>query len=75
MQEENNEIQTIDTCKPDFNWEDLLLKLKYQFELTTVLDNLTTDFNQETINQIVLWKVNRYAEIPANTLEKIKDLR
>ena len=35
---------------------------KYQKELTLKLDNdLNDDFNQEIINEIVLWKVNRYS--------------
>lgn len=34
---------------------------KYQLELTSKLDDLDTDFNQEIINEIVLWKVNRYS--------------
>ncbi len=34
---------------------------KYQLELTSKLDVLDNDFNQEIINEIVLWKVNRYS--------------
>ena len=34
---------------------------KYQLELTSKLDGLDDDFNQEIINEIVLWKVNRYS--------------
>jgi hypothetical protein len=33
---------------------------RYQPELTAMLDTRIDDFNQETINEIVLWKVNRY---------------
>ncbi|TSE03933.1 hypothetical protein [Aquimarina algiphila] len=33
----------------------------YQKELTEKLDNLREDFDQNTLNEIVLWKVNRYA--------------
>lgn len=32
----------------------------YQKELTERLDELNGDFNQEVLNEIVLWKVNRY---------------
>ncbi len=35
----------------------------YQEPLTKNLDQLNSDFNQEIINEIVLWKVNRYAEL------------
>lgn len=34
---------------------------KYQLELTSKLDDLNGNFNQEIINEIVLWKVNRYS--------------
>ena len=40
-------------------------KLDYEFDyqksLTTKLDKLNSDFNQEIINEIVLWKVDRYS--------------
>lgn len=35
----------------------------YQPELTGILDALSGDFTQSTVNQIVLWKVNRYAPL------------
>ena len=41
----------------------------YQKDLTEKLDNLTSDFNQEIINEIVLWKVNRYASLSESTLK------
>lgn len=34
---------------------------KYQKELTENLDKLDGDFSQNILNEIVLWKVNRYA--------------
>lgn len=40
----------------------------YQSDLTSKLDRLNTDFNQEIINEIVLWKVNRYAPVDDETL-------
>lgn len=40
----------------------------YQHVLTKKLDEISTDFNQEIINEIVLWKVNRYAELKNETL-------
>ncbi len=48
---------------------------KYQNELTAKLDNLDTDFNQATINEIVLWKVNRYAAIDNDTLSLINQIK
>jgi thermostable 8-oxoguanine DNA glycosylase len=47
----------------------------YQNELTTKLDRLDTDFDQETINEIVLWKVNRYAAIDNDTLSLINQIK
>ena len=43
----------------------------YQRELTPKLDKISSAFTQETINEIVLWKVNRYAHVDQNTLELI----
>lgn len=48
----------------------------YQEELTKKLDKLKKSFNQETINEIVLWKVNRYVEMTdeaLNLLNKVED--
>jgi len=40
----------------------------YQQILTPKLDNYDNDFTQEIINEIVLWKVNRYVTIHNETL-------
>lgn len=49
---------------------EFLRRYTYQPELTTKLDALPdAPFSQETINEIVLWKVNRYAALP----EEIRD--
>lgn len=37
-------------------------KLDYQDDLTQKLDADKSDFNQNRLNEIVLWKVNRYAK-------------
>lgn len=47
----------------------------YQNELTAKLDCLDTDFDQETINEIVLWKVNRYAAIDNDILSLINQIK
>lgn len=41
---------------------------KFQPELTSILDNIEDDFDQSIINQIVLWKVNRYSQLNESTL-------
>ncbi len=43
-------------------------KYNFQTNLTSKLDKINWDFDQEIINEIVLWKVNRYAEINEETL-------
>ena len=47
----------------------------YQTELTEKLDNLNSNFDQKIINEIVLWKVNRYANIENETLELINRIK
>lgn len=46
----------------------------YQMQLTEKLDNLKDDFNQELINEIVLWKVNRYASLEDRHLQLINKI-
>jgi len=47
----------------------------YQSDLTSKLDKLDTDFNQEIINEIVLWKVNRHAAVDNETLNLINQIK
>jgi len=56
------EIITID--HEIFNVEENFGEFKYQEELTSKLDSYSNDFNQEIINEIVVWKVNRYSKLP-----------
>lgn len=42
--------------------------------LTAKLDGIQGDFDQQIINEIVLWKVSRYAQIDSDTLELINML-
>ena len=51
----------------DFNF-------KYQKELTKSLDRYQGDYNQSVINEIVLWKVNRYAEVDDATLTLLNQI-
>lgn len=62
----DNEFKLIDK---DFTF-------KYQFGLTEKLDSTLDNFDQNILNEIVLWKVNRYAYFPEsliNRLNKIKN--
>lgn len=47
----------------------------YQTELTSKLDNLNSDFDQEIINEIVLWKVNRFAFVDNDTLNLLNQIK
>lgn len=65
-------IETIETvpdvdCKlQDYNYQDLL---------TPKLDELEGDFDQDVINEIVLWKVNRYALLEPETLDLLNKIK
>lgn len=66
-------LKTIENQKLDV--EALREKFKYQKELTDKLDEETRDFDQALINEIVLWKVNRYAKLKPETLQLINEIR
>ncbi|MFL1897258.1 hypothetical protein ACJRPK_16260 [Aquimarina sp. 2-A2] len=55
---------------------DELLNLEYNFqpELTKKLDNVKSEFNLELINEIVLWKINRYAKLDNEILNLINKI-
>ncbi|MDM1346485.1 hypothetical protein [Myroides marinus] len=59
----NQETLTVEAIREADN------NYKYQAKLTPKLDALEGDFNQGIINEIVLWKVNRYAEIDESILK------
>lgn len=46
----------------------------YQKDLTEKLDNNAALFDQGIINEIVLWKVNRYVEVDNDTLKLLNDI-
>lgn len=60
-------MKTIFEIIPNENDLDIS-NFKYQDELTKKLDNLNSDFDQEILNEIILWKVNRYAKFDDETL-------
>lgn len=49
-------------------------EFEYQKELTSKLDNLKEDFDQNTLNEIVLWKVNRYASFSNDLISLINSI-
>lgn len=58
----------------NFDLKDSDKTYNYQNDLTVKLDNTLQSFNQDVINEIVLWKVNRYAKIDDNILKLINDI-
>ena len=57
------------------NLSDFLNDYKYQPELTGRLDRLDSQpFTQVVVNEIVLWKVNRYALLSPATLKLLNSL-
>ena len=67
-------IETIET-KPPTSEDISNSAYNYQNELTPKLDNLNTDFDQNIINEIVLWKVNRYVSLDEETLKLVNLIR
>jgi len=59
----------------DFQVKDEYNAFTYQEALTTELDKLDGNFDQSVINEIVLWKVNRYAKIKPDTLKMINQIK
>jgi len=49
-------------------------QFKYQEELTLKLDASKTGFDQNKLNEIVLWKVNRYAHFDELTIKKLNSI-
>ncbi|MFN8416365.1 MAG: hypothetical protein U0U66_08545 [Cytophagaceae bacterium] len=47
---------------------------KYQDILTKKLDSNKNIFDQNTLNEIILWKVNRYAEFKENLISEINSI-
>jgi thermostable 8-oxoguanine DNA glycosylase len=53
-----------------------LKRYKHQPDLTARLDSLAdAPFSEETINEIVLWKINRYAQVPKGVRNSLHALR
>ena len=59
-------LRTIDEFE-NLNTNDLLEKFSYQSYLTGKLDEYEGPFDQSVFNEILLWKVNRYARVDPDT--------
>jgi len=56
--------------------KEFLRQYNYQSDLTNRLDKINdTPFSQNLINEIVLWKVNRYVSFTAEILQKIESVK
>jgi hypothetical protein len=71
--DQTNEMKKIQDHNPSTG-ELLNLEYNFQPELTEKLDKVKSDFDQELINEIVLWKTNRYAELDDETLNLINKI-
>lgn len=67
---ESIQIKTIDS--PDFSLSGN--DYNYQDSLTKKIDSFTGNLDQNIINEIVLWKINRYAETSEETLKLINNV-
>ena len=65
-------INSIDTNGFKIFEEDF--QYSYQEYLTNKLDGVTKEFDQNIINEIVLWKVSRYANLNGETLRLLNQL-
>ena len=58
----------------DFRFQKSDYEFDYQKNLTQKLDNNKSDFTQDTLNEIVLWKVNRYAQLDKELINLINSI-
>jgi hypothetical protein len=67
---------TIKASEFDGDLSEFLKQYGYQAHLTPKLDALhQVQFTQELVNEIVLWKVNRFVELNEGLLRKIENVR
>lgn len=63
-----DEVENLESEKQTFD------SYNYQPLLTPQLDNLNGNFDQNTINEIELWKVNRYAQLDKGTINLLNPI-
>ena len=56
------------------NYTRIMDTFHYQNSLTKKLDDFDGEFDQEVLNEIVLWKINRYAQVDADTISLINTI-
>jgi len=67
-------MKRIKTVK-DIKLQEQKLEFKFQEELTKKLDSYDSDFDQNILNEIVLWKVNRYALFDDETIKLLNTIK
>ena len=67
-------MKRIKTVK-DIKLQEQRLEFKFQEELTKKLDNYSSDFDQNILNEIVLWKVNRYALFSDEVIKLLNSIK
>ena len=58
----------------DFQIEESDFEFNYQPDLTGILDLVNSEFDQNSINEIVLWKVNRYVSLSPDSLKCLNSI-
>ena len=58
----------------DFNIQKSDHEFDYQADLTKKLDSDRSKFNQERLNEIVLWKVNRFAAFNDEAIQALNSI-
>ena len=58
----------------DFKLLESDYKYTYQKKLTANLDDFKNEFDQNKLNEIVLWKVNRYADFSDELISKLNSI-
>ncbi len=69
------EIKTIYSIGDISFHTEIINKYDYQKELTNKLDLVDTEFDQAIINEIVLWKVNRFVKIDSDTFVLLNQIK
>lgn len=55
-------------CDKDFNYD-------YNIDITNKLDNINSDFNEKIINEITLWKLDRYPRLTVELIKRLNNIK
>lgn len=76
---EMNDTLNYDELKQQVKGIELERDYTYQDKLTPKLDyqskNIELSIDQNFLNEVLLWKVNRYAEFPSDVIEALNELK